>query len=313
MDLLSEILSHVRLAGTLYFRTSFTSPWGVKVPAYSNVARFHFAHQGRCLIRIAGEERPVGLDQGDLLIITRGAAHTLFCDPSTEEDALPLEEVIEKSGFTGHGTLVYGEYGTNFETQLVCGHFAFDDRANHPLINALPSYIHVKNYGETAGAWMDSTLRVIGAEAGTKDLGSDLIALKMSEIIFAQALRAYLAADGARRPVMAGFSDSQIAAAIKAIHARPNHNWTLKEMAETAGMSRTSFVTRFATRMRMTPSAYLTFWRMELARRKLEAGEGAIIGIAESVGYHSEAAFGRAFKKQFDIAPAAYRRSVRTA
>jgi len=312
MDLLSDILSHMQLSGTLYFRTSFTSPWSIRVPPFENVSRFHFAHSGRCFVRVGNENKPVLLEQGDLVIITRGATHTLYCDPTTENQAIVLDEVIEKSGFTGRGALVYGETGTNHETQLVCGHFAFDPHARHPLIDALPSYIHVKNYGEAAGSWMESTLKVIGAEAGRGRMGSDLIALKLSEIIFAQALRAYLSSDGADRPVLAGFSDTHIAATLNAIHEAPETDWTLDNLAKIAGMSRTSFATKFSKLVNMTPMNYITQWRMQIARQRLCASDTPIIEIAEATGYQSEAAFGRVFKKYFDVPPAKYRRQIQS-
>ncbi|HMB48327.1 MAG TPA: AraC family transcriptional regulator [Afifellaceae bacterium] len=312
MDLLSDILSRMSLSGTLYFRTSFTSPWCIRVPQFENVARFHFAHRGRCLIRIKPEEDPVLLEQGDLVIIMRGAAHTLYCDPKTENQAVLLEQVVQQSGFTGSGTLVYGEFGTDHETQLVCGHFAFDRSAKHPLIDALPAHFHIRNYGEAAGNWMESTLRVIGAEAGRDRLGSDLIALKMSEIVFAQALRTYLASEGADKPVLAGFADPGIARALKAIHKEPAHPWSLDRLAGIAGLSRTSFATRFARTMSTTPLGYITQWRMQIARQMLVASNKPIIEIAEGIGYQSEAAFGRVFKKTFQTAPATYRRKLRS-
>lgn len=308
MDALSDILSRMRLKGTLYFRTSFTSPWGVKVPEYENVARYHFAHKGRCLVRIEGEADPVLIEQGDLIIILRGASHTLYCDPKTEEDALPLDQVIEKSGFTGRGALVYGEHGTSHETQLVCGHFAFDDHARHPLIDALPSHILISNYGEASGKWMENTLRVIGAEAGRDGIGNDLVAIKMSEIIFTQALRTYLTGDGADRPVMAGIADPQIGRVLSAIHEAPGHAWTLEELSAIASMSRTSFVNRFSRYMETTPLGYITDWRMQIARQMLADSSAPIIEVAESVGYQSEASFGRSFKKLIGTAPATYRR-----
>lgn len=310
MDLLSNILSHMRLSGTLYFRTSFTSPWSVKVPSYQQVARFHFAHQGRCFVRIEDVADPVKLEQGDLVIITRGASHTLYCDPKTEKHALMLDQVVEQSGFTGSGTLVYGDTGTDHETQLVCGHFAFDRQANHPLIEALPPFIHIENYGQESGRWMEATLRVIGSEAGRGQLGSDLIAMKMSEIIFAQALRTHLNTAGSDQPVLAGFADRQIARALKAVHDGPSHPWTLQELAGIAGMSRTSFAARFSRALSMSPLAYITHWRMQLAKRALETTDAAIISIAEQVGYQSEAAFGRVFKKHSGTGPAAYRRNA---
>lgn len=308
MDLLSDILSNMQLAGTLYFRTSFTSPWSIAVPAYENVARFHMAHKGRCLIRINPDEPPVLLEQGDLVIIMRGAAHKLYCDPKTEHQAVQLDRVIEDSGFTGTGALIYGDYGTDHETQLVCGHFAFEANARHMLIDALPSHIHIKNYGETSGAWMESTLRIIGSETGRAHMGSDLIALKMSEIIFAQALRTYLETEGQDFPVLAGFSDPQIVRALTAIHQQPEHPWLLAELAEIAGMSRTAFTARFSKCLMMTPINYITHWRMQIARQQLVHSSAPIIEIAEKAGYQSEAAFGRVFKKHHFEAPATYRR-----
>ncbi|MGI9465197.1 MAG: cupin domain-containing protein [Aestuariivirgaceae bacterium] len=313
MDLLSDILSRLKLTGTLYFRTSFTSPWSVKVPSFANVSRFHFAHRGRCFVRVKAESSPVLLEQGDLIIITAGAEHTLYCDSKTENLAVQLDEVVQDSGFTGSGTLVYGDHGTNHETQLVCGHFAFDENANHPLIDALPSYIHIKNYGEIAGSWMENTLKVIGAEACRDDMGSDLIGLKLSEIIFAQALRTYINSAGIDKPVLAGFSDPNIARTLEAIHKDPAFAWSLEALSSVAGMSRTSFVNRFTSCMSMTPLSYVTQWRMLIARQLLTETAEPIIGIAEDVGYRSEAAFGRVFKKHFAIAPATMRRQLRAA
>ena len=308
MDLLSDILSRLQLSGTLYFRTSFTSPWGVRVPEYKKVSRFHFAHRGRCMVRVNPKKAPVQLEQGDLVIITRGASHTLYCEPETESRAVHLEEVVQKSGFSGHGTLVYGESGTHHETQLICGHFSFDDHVSHPLIDALPEYIHIKNYGEAAGSWMESTLKLIGAEAGRDTMGCDLLTLKMSEIIYVQVLRTYLNTEGKNSPVLAGFADERIARALKAIHDDPAHPWTLDRLSSHAGLSRTAFATKFAHYLTMTPLHYITQWRMQIARQLLIKSNEPIIQIAENTGYQSEAAFGRVFKRYFDLAPATYRR-----
>jgi AraC-like DNA-binding protein len=310
MDLLSDILAHMQLSGTLYFRTSFTSPWSIKVPAFENVARFHFAHKGRCFVRVDGETEPVMLEQGDLIIIPRGAAHTMYCDPKNEDRVVMLDKVVEQSGYTGSGTLVYGELGSDHETQLICGHFSFAEHANHLLIDALPAYIHIQNYGEAAGHWMENTLRIIGTEAGRAQMGGDLIALKMSEIIFAQALRAYLSSEGADRPVMSGFADPNISRVLTAVHKDPAHPWALEGLARIAGLSRTSFATRFAKCMTVTPMGYITNWRMQVASQKLIGSDDPIVKIAEDVGYQSEAAFSRVFKKHHMSAPATYRRQA---
>lgn len=311
MDLLSDILSQLKLTGTLYFRTSFTSPWSIRVPSYEKVSRFHFAHRGRCLIRIEADKDPVLLDKGDLILITKGAAHTMFCDPEHESQSVQLDQVLQDSGFTGEGTLVYGDLNTHHETQLICGHFAFDKYAEHALIDALPPYILIKNYGDEAGSWMENTLKVIGAEAGRDNMGSNIIALKMSEIIYAQAMRSYLENEGADNKSLAGFSDPAISRALEAIHASPEQAWSLEELAKVAGLSRTSLANRFSQYLSISPHAYITQWRMQLARQRLVDSNSEIIDIAEGVGYQSEAAFGRVFKKYFDIAPATYRRKHR--
>ena len=308
MDLLSDILSNLKLEGTLYFRTSFTSPWSIRVPAYQMVSRFHFAHRGRCLVRIYPSNEVVLLEQGDLIIITHGASHTLFCDPSTEHQSVLLDDVIEQSGFNGHGALVYGELGSHHETQLICGHFAFDPEAQHPLIDALPEFIHIKNYGASAGPWMENTLKVIGSEAGNDTMGSDLIALKMSEIIYAQAMRSYLSSEKAKATALAGYADKNLAEAIKVIHQAPEHPWSLTELSKIAGLSKSSFANRFKEKLCMTPHHYMTQWRMQIARRNLKESNATIIDIAEKIGYQSEAAFGRVFKKHFGVAPMAYRK-----
>ena len=239
--------------------------------------------------------------------------HTLFCDSANEHPATVLDEVVKKSGFTRYGTLVYGDTGTHHETQLICGHFAFDDDARHPLINALPAHIHIQNYGQSAGIWMENNLKVIGSEAGQDTLGSDLIALKMSEIIYAQAIRTFLSKDGNRDHRLAGYSDPAIARVLKAIHDDPGNQWTIDNLSRVAGLSRTSLSNKFSSLLSTTPLGYITQWRMQVARKRLIDTNSTIIEIAEGVGYQSEASFGRIFKKHFGIGPAGYRRNHKAA
>ncbi len=307
MDVLSDILSLMKLKGTLYFRTSFTSPWGVTVPSFENVSRFHYAHRGRCYAVVEGVDEPVLLEQGDLVIITRGAAHTLCCDIKNMAPKL-LDQVVSDAGFTGSGVLVYGEPGTDLETQLICGHFAFDPEARHPLVDALPPVIHIRNYGDTSYSWLEATLRVIGGEAGRGELGGDLIAMKLTEIIFAQAVRTYLANDGRDRLVFGAIANPNIRRALQAVHGEPAKAWTVDTLAREAGLSRTSFAASFKELMAVTPHQYITSWRMQLARKLLTETELPMIEIAERSGYTSEAAFGRVYKKHFDVPPAEYRR-----
>lgn len=307
MDILSDILSLLKLQGTLYFRTSFTSPWGVTVPAFEHVARFHFVHRGRCFAHVDGVDAPVPMEQGDLVIITRGAGHTLCCDVKNKAGT-PLEQVVRESGFDGTGVLVYGDPDSDLETQLICGHCAFDAEARHPLLDAVPPVIHIRNNGDATQSWLESTLRVIGAEAGRGEPGGDLITIKLTEIIFAQALRTYLSTQGKDRTVFAAIANPQIRRALTAIHADPARSWSVDALAQEAGLSRTSFAGQFKALMSQTPHSYITAWRMQLARGLLVETVLPMIEIAERSGYGSEAAFSRVFKKQFGVPPAKYRR-----
>ncbi len=307
MDILSDVLGLLKLQGTLYFRTAFSPPWGIEVPAFENVARFHLVHRGRCWLAVAGVDDPVLLEQGDLVIVTHGAEHRLS-DPAAALTR-SVDEVVAQSGFTGEGALVYGEPGHGHDTQLVCGHFAFDKDAGHPLLDALPPFIHVRNTGDISHLWLEGTLKLIGSEAGGDSLGNEFVTLRLSEIIFAQAIRAYLAADGQTRQVFRGLADSHISRTLRALHQEPEAAWTLEKMARRAGLSRTAFANRFHECMEMTPMQYLTGWRMQVGRQLLTESDLPILDVAERSGYRSEAAFGRVFRRHFAASPARYRRS----
>jgi len=310
LDLLSDILTNLSMRGSLYFRTSFTSPWGLAVPAYENVARFHFAQRGRCLISVGGAGEPVSLEQGDLIIIPHGASHELYCSPDAKDAILELDTVVERSGYKGSGVLVYGGEQPNSETQLVCGHFSFEKNARHILLERLPPYIHLRNYGEAAGKWMEATLRVIGDEAGGQMMGGDLIALKMSEAILAQAIRSFVESDEAAVWGLGGFSDAQLRRALDRFHKAPADTWTVETLARAAGMSRTSFAVLFLKKLGMTPMEYVTGWRMEIAKRILGETANSVADAAEKAGYASDSAFARVFKKETGMTPAGFRKLV---
>ncbi len=309
LDLLSDILTNLSMRGTLYFRTSFTKPWGVAVPSYENVARFHFVHRGSCLVKVDGVEEPLSLAQGDLVIIPHGASHDLYSGQTPERTVLPLDVVLEKSGFDGSGVLVYGGEEPQSETQLICGHFSFEPNSRHILMERLPPLIHLTNYGEDAGRWMEATLRVIGGETGGRKLGGDLIALKMSEAILAQAIRSFIESGDAKNWALGAFSDKNLARALDAFHKAPAAKWTVEALANAAGMSRTGFAVQFQKLMLMSPMEYVTSWRMEIAKRILQQDNTSLTDAAESAGYASDSAFTRAFKKETGQTPADFRRA----
>lgn len=307
LDLLSDILTRLSVRGTLYFRTSFSSPWGLQVPAFENVARFHFVHRGDCLVKLTDTGEVQALRQGDLVIIPHGASHALYCQGSQATDILPLDDVLERSGYDGQGVLVHGGSDDGLETQLICGHFSFAQGSRHLIFDRLPSHIHIPNYGEETGAWLESTLRVIGAEAGGARLGGDLIALKMSEAILTQAIRIYLESEKAADRMLAGFADPNLARALAAFHREPSRDWTVNDLARAAGQSRTGFAQNFTRKMALTPMQYATAWRMQIARQALAERKVSVVEAAEMTGYASEAAFSRVFKREVGLPPARYR------
>ncbi len=307
LDLLSDILTRLSLKGTLYFRTSFTEPWGIRVPAYENCARFHYVHRGECVVRVDGENKSLRLAKGDLVLIPHGAAHVLNCRHSGPEEVLPLEDVIERTGYDGNGLLVYGGDDPDFETQLICGHFCLAKGSRHLLFERLPPSIVISDYGTEAGGWLEATLRVIGAEAGSAKLGADLIALKMSEAIFAQAVRRYVESTAHENGALSGFADAHLTRALTAFHRNPVAQWSVESLAKEAALSRTSFATRFTDKLGVTPMQYVTSWRMQIARTALIEREVSVAEAADLCGYASEAAFSRTFKKEIGQSPAAYK------
>jgi len=307
-DALSDILRALRMKGTIYFRTDFNPPWGVAVPEFSNVARFHMAARGSCSVEVAGEPAPVYLAQGDLIVIPHGAAHVLADEPGRQ--AASVDDVLEKTGFQGRGALVYGGEETGSSTQLICGHFAFDDDAIHPLLEALPRYIHISGSESLNNAWLENAMKFIQVESLSPGPGSDAIVHRLSEIIFIQAVRIHVERMGSDAGPLAGIADPQIGRALAAMHGAPESAWTIEELASEAGMSRTSFAVKFARAIGMTPHHYLTQWRMQEAGRRLRETADPIVSVAEGAGYQSEAAFNRAFKKWFDATPGSYRRQL---
>ena len=308
LDLLSDILTKLSLKGTLYFRTSMSAdPWGIKVPAYENVARFHYVHRGECVVRVAGEDRVLRLAKGDLVLVPHGAPHTLNCRLSGPDDALPLDDVLERSGYDGSGVLVFGGDDPNMETQLICGHFSLAKGSRHMLFERLPPSIVIRDYGTQAGDWLEATLRVIGAEAGTGSFGGDLIALKMSEAIFAQAIRRHIEDSAAIDGALSGFGDTYLTRALAAFHSDPTAAWTVEALAKEAALSRTSFALRFSEKLGVSPMQYVTSWRMQIARNALIERGVSVAEAANLCGYASEAAFSRAFKKELGQSPAGFR------
>jgi AraC-like DNA-binding protein len=278
----------------------------VQVPAFEQVARFHFVTRGECWVQVEGQDSSLQLGPGDLVVIPRGAAHVLKDHPARQ--AAALDDVIEKSGFRGEGALVYGGGESSAACKLVCGHFAFDAEVQHPLLDALPAYLHIPAAVGVDYSWLESALRFVAHEAESGQPGSDAILRRLAEIIFVQTLRSLDADENPALRAISGLMDKRLSGALRAIHGRPGENWSLDALAREAAMSRTRFAVRFRDTIGMAPMEYLTLWRMQVARQLILQTSLPMIEIASRVGYTSESAFSRAFHRQVGKPPGSLRR-----
>jgi len=306
MDVLSDILNIVTLKGSLYFRTQFAPPWGVNVPKYSNVARFHLVTRGQCWVRVAGDTERFAMNAGDLIVVPHGAEHDLSDAPDTPIES--FDYVVDASGFNGSGALVYGGEDTGAPACLVCGHFAFDPNVGRILLDNLPPYILVKGFQSTDIGWIDDAMKFIAQEVQEEAPGAEAITNRLSEILFIQTIRHY--AKDAKTGLMASLRDPQLGRALAAIHAEPSRDWSVDSLAQAAGLSRTVFSERMKEKIGLSPMQYLTQWRMELASRLLMKKSANLGRVAPEVGYQSVGAFIKAFKKHYGVGPGRYQKTM---
>ena len=307
MDVLSDILDVLQLRGTLYFRTAFTAPWSVAVPAQGRAARFHLAVQGRCHVTIAGAH-DVALDPGDMVIIPRGAAHVL-CDRPRRAPAA-LEDVLQRSGYQGEGVLVYGgEPEAEADSKLICGHLNFAAGAEHPLLRALPAYLLVTAELRARAPWLDELMRLIVRQMFAASPGVTASVIRLSEALFIEVVRTCADQDPALRGIVEALGDPRVGRALGLMHRSLERDWTLERIAREVGMSRSRFAERFQALMGCAPMSYLAELRLQKARNLLAGTPEPVQRIAAQVGYRSPAAFSRAFTGRYGQSPRALRQA----
>lgn len=302
-DVLDDVLDALHVTGALYFRAEFSAPFGVGVPAYSGAARFHVCLQGRCSIAVDGVERPQRMEEGDLIVVPHGRAHILGDRPGGA--CVPLDDALRDAGYDDGGLLAYG--GGGDRVVLVCGHFAFEQRILHPLLDALPPLLHFAADETRDYRWLDHAMRFVDDEARADRPGGAAVVSRLAELLFIQVLRAWIERDGERIGPISAIRDPRLGRALRGLHERPARAWTVAMLARLAGMSRTSFAALFHERVGVAPMQYLARWRIEKAKVALRSASGGVAEIAEAVGYQSESAFCRAFKRHVGVAPGAYR------
>ena len=307
MDVLNDIFETIQLQGNFYFRTDFSAPWATTVPAFARAARFHHVVQGRCWCRVEGAE-PLVLETGDFILIPNGASHVIADRPT--EDAPALETVLSAVGYKGEALLTVGSGDPRAATQLVCGHLTFGAGADHPLLRALPPFIHIPHAIRVRRPWFDEVLRMLVGHVFNGHPGSIAVVNRLSEVLFIEAIRS--AGDEAPRlrAMIEGFSDDRVGRAVALIHREPAKPWTVSTLAREIGMSRTRFAILFQDSIGMGPIGYLAEWRLQKAVAQLTTTRRSIGEIALASGYSSAAAFTRAFVERFGRTPRALRQAA---
>lgn len=319
MDAFSEILSSVKLKGAVFFSAEFSAPWGLSAPASSRMAAtlglatadlvlFHLVVDGGAVIEW-GEGQRVLLSAGDVVMFPHGDPHHM----SSGADAVkpfPDYGINAKIKARDLSTLCAG--GGGDVTRLVCGYMTCDPHLSRPIRSGLPSVCTVNIRTDRSGHWLESSMLHLVEEAASGRVGSEAMLAKLSEALFVDALRRYV---GSLPPEqvgwLAGARDPVVGKSLGLLHQRVEHPWTIADLAHAVGVSRSTLVERFTRYLSESPMAYLTRWRLQLAARLLAGTSRGVADIAAEVGYESEAAFNRAFKREFGEPPGRYRSARR--
>jgi AraC-like DNA-binding protein len=311
MDPLSDVLRAVRLDSAFFYVVETTEPWSALVaparelvprvlPGAEHVMAYHIVTAGSCWMSAEGEEQ-VLLQSGDAIVFPHGDAHYASGQRGNRADfarynAAPMRalETVRLGG------------GSGARASLVCGYLGCDARPYNPLLSALPRSMHVRGI---AGGWLGEFPRQVVAEAWQTRAGGSTMLTRMAELMFVEVVRRYMEELSPRRSGwLAGLRDPVVAPALAALHARPAHGWTLAELARDAATSRTALAKRFSETVGLPPMQYLAEWRLQLAAEQLATSSRKVAAVGAEVGYESEAAFSRAFKRRTGYAPAAWRR-----
>ncbi len=317
LDVLSDLLRTVRLNGGVFFNVRAVSPWVAAAPHSTHLAAslrpgtdhvipYHVITEGECWAGLLDGAR-VRMKAGDVIVFPHGDPHVLSDDPGSRADADPGEYGALRNVSLPVRVEVGGKGPTS--ARLVCGFLGCDTRPFNPLLETLPLVIHQSAGNASEAPWLRHFLDVAVAESENKRSGGDAILARLSELMFVEVLRQYVESlpDG-QAGWLAGLRDPAIARALSQLHARPGHSWTLETLAEEVAVSRSVLAERFNQLVGMPVMQYLARWRMQVAAGQLTQGGAKIAEIALAVGYDSEAAFSRAFKKLVGVSPGAWRK-----
>lgn len=315
MDALSDLLHAVKLNGALFLEGRFTAPWCVESHSggeshglfggLDHIVFFHIITEGRCKVRLATGGEALEAAAGDLILMPQDDTHLLGSD--LQLAPVDGHSLVRPAPPGGMFTMGYG--GGGEETRLMCGFLSCDRQLSRPLLDALPRLVRVPLGDGPGAAWLMSLLRRGAQENSAPGPGSGTLLAKLAELLFVEAMRRYIdALPEQQTGWLAGMRDRHVGRALSLIHGRPAHDWTVDELAERVGLSRSALAQRFVNLLGAPPMQYLTRWRLVLAAAALRSGNRTIARVAEESGYESESAFNRAFKREFGMPPAAWRR-----
>ena len=308
-DALGEALHFLRMTGSFYCRSELTAPWGLALPPMPGCLWFHVLTSGRGWLEVDGAPARQ-LRPGELALVPHGEGHRLRSEASVATPGildLPREIVSDRYEILRHGQ--GGE-----PTGMICGAVTFDHPAAHNLVRLLPRLMHVEALGPLQSEWTQSTLRLMAAEARALRPGGETVITRLADILIIQAIRSWIETDPAAQTGWLGaLRDRQIGRAIALIHRDPARDWTVAALADAVAMSRSAFAARFTDLVDEPAMRYVTRWRMQLATTWLTDGTDTVGEVADRLGYASEAAFSRAFKRSVGVSPGAVRRRGRPA
>jgi AraC-like DNA-binding protein len=304
LDLLSPVLQDLRLVRASYCRTDMTAPWGVQIPRQDGVC-FHFVVDGGCWLRLQSQE-PFWIGPGDVALLPRGIGHAIADAPTTP--ARPLEEFDQDSiGPTTHNMRAGGGGARSL---IVCCALEFDEPAVHPLTQLMPEVLVLRRADANDPA-LPTLLSLMAAEVAAQRVGAATMMARLADAAVTAMVRSWAETHAAElEGWLAGARDAPIGRALAAIHQQPGHFWSVVALAEIAGLSRSTFTERFTTDVGLSPARYLAHWRMHVAGAWLRHGRSTVADIAQRLGYESEAAFSRAFKRLCGVPPGTLRSQV---
>jgi AraC-like DNA-binding protein len=315
MDVLSEVLRAVKLEGALFFNGEFSAPWclsaspaaayGPYLPSGAgHIITYHLLTEGRAYAKLPDGRREE-LNAGDIVIFPHGDAH-LLGNGSAEK---PVDTLQAFAHILAQGLKLTRFGGGGEVTKFVCGYLACDPRLSEVFLAGLPPILRVHAVKEPSDEWLAHAIRFSAGDGNEADAGSGVVVAKLSEVLFVETLRRYInTLPPGETGWLAGARDPVIGQALAALHKEPAYPWTILDLAKRVGLSRTRLAERFRHFLGQSPMAYLSQWRLKLGAEILESTEDSVAEIAAAVGYGSEAAFNRAFKREFDCPPAQFRR-----